>query len=71
MKASNKMKVTLWRFVQDCLPSGVQLACRQVPDSKLCYFCARPESVEHALLFCPHARDVWEMIKYTYGIHLQ
>lgn len=71
VKAPNKMKVVLWRFAHDCLPSGTQLAGRHIPTSDLCCFCARPESVEHALLFCPYARNVWEMIKNVFGISLQ
>lgn len=51
VKAPNKMKVVLWRFSQDCLPSGAQLARRQIPTTNLCCFCARLESVEQVLLF--------------------
>ena len=70
IKAPGKMKVVLWRFARDCLPSGEQLKRRQVPNSEHCCFCARSESVEHALLFCPHARDVWDIIKEEYNFSL-
>ena len=45
------MKVVLWRFAHDCLPSGAQLQRRHIPDSASCCFCGRLESVEHATLF--------------------
>jgi hypothetical protein len=30
-KAPGKMKITVWRFAHDCLPSGYQLLRRRVP----------------------------------------
>lgn len=33
IKVPKKMKVALWHFAHDCLPSGAQLQQRHVPDS--------------------------------------
>lgn len=70
IKAPNKMKVVLWRFTHDCLPSGVQLQRRHIPTSELCCFCGRSESIEHCLLFCQFAREVWEQVKLCFDINL-
>ena len=58
IKVPNKMKILVWRFVHNCLPSGEQLQRRQVPTRTDCVFCGRAEGIEHALLFCGHARLV-------------
>jgi hypothetical protein len=63
------MKIHLWRFAQDCLPSGVQLCKRQIPDIGPCIFCGRMEGIEHALLFYQFARVVWREVKQR--IHLK
>uniref|UniRef100_A0A8R7Q3G0 Reverse transcriptase zinc-binding domain-containing protein n=1 Tax=Triticum urartu TaxID=4572 RepID=A0A8R7Q3G0_TRIUA len=70
VKAPNKMKIVLWRLAHDCLPSGEQLRHRHVPTWTDCFFCGGLESVEHALLFCPHACAVWESVKETFEIKL-
>jgi hypothetical protein len=66
--APGKMKIHVWRFVHDCLPSGVQLRKRQVPETGPCIFCGRMESSAHALLTCQFARVVWREVKQR--IHL-
>jgi hypothetical protein len=53
------MKIMLWRFAHDCLPSGHQLQKRHVPAAPTYIYCNRYEIVEHALLFCPFASEVW------------
>jgi hypothetical protein len=63
IKAPGKMKIHIWRFVHDCLPSGVQLVKRHIPADGACVFCGRTESIEHSLLFCQFARTVWREIK--------
>uniref|UniRef100_A0ACD5UMQ9 Uncharacterized protein n=1 Tax=Avena sativa TaxID=4498 RepID=A0ACD5UMQ9_AVESA len=67
--APGKMKTTLWHFAYDCLPSGRQLQHRHVPASLTCIHCSE-EDVQHALLLCPFARDVWEEVKKTYQFKL-
>jgi ribonuclease HI len=68
--APGKMKTTLWRFAHDCLPSGRQLQHRHVPTSSTCIHCSAEEDVQHAMLLCPFARDVWENVKKTYQLKL-
>jgi hypothetical protein len=61
--APGKMKIHVWRFVHDSLPSGVQLWKCQVPETDPCIFCGRMESSVHALLTCQFARVVWREVK--------
>jgi hypothetical protein len=71
VKAPGKMKINLWRFAHDCLPSGHQLQKRHIPACPDCIFCGRHESIEHALLFCQYAREVWEAVRTDYPMNLQ
>jgi hypothetical protein len=71
INAPGKMKIHLWRFAHDCLPSGVQLQRRQIPTSDACIFCGKVEDIEHSMLFCQFAQEVWRGVKATYCINLQ
>jgi hypothetical protein len=64
------MKIHMWRFAQDCLPTGSQLQRRHVPVNGACIFCGIEEDVKHAFLDRQFAREVWRCLKGTYGIHL-
>jgi hypothetical protein len=70
VKAPGKMIITLWHFSHDCLPSGHQLQKRHIPACTDCIFCGRHESIEHALLFCQFAREVWEAVRTVHPINL-
>jgi hypothetical protein len=63
IQAPGKMQITLWWFAHDCLPTGVQLQHRNIPASPECIHCAAEERVDHAFLFCPFARHVWDVIR--------
>jgi hypothetical protein len=62
------MKITLWRFAHDCLPTDFQLRRGNVPASDACLFCNREERVEHALLFCPYVVEVWRAVKTAFPV---
>jgi hypothetical protein len=64
------MKITLWSFAHDCLPCGHQLQKWHVPASPTCVFCNQYKTVEHALLFCQFAHDVWQQVKTVFIVHL-
>jgi hypothetical protein len=70
IRAPGKMKITLWRFIHDCLPSGYQLVHRHVPISPSCIHCFVDESVEHAMLLCPFAHEVWDGVKSVHPVEL-
>jgi hypothetical protein len=63
--APGKMKIHLWRFAHDFLPSGTQMQHRNIPSSDACIFCGKEERIEHSLLLCPFARHVWQLVKKT------
>jgi hypothetical protein len=71
IKAPGKMKIHLWRFAHNCLPSGMQLCKRQVPETGPCIFCGRLEDIEHSLLFCQFAQFVWREVKQSVRIKLE
>ncbi|KAM3369843.1 hypothetical protein ACQJBY_017611 [Aegilops geniculata] len=64
------MKIVLWRFVHDCLPTGFQLVRRHIPADDGCFFCNRTERVEHLFLLCPFARSVWKGVKEEFSVRL-
>jgi hypothetical protein len=68
--APGKMKIHLWRFAHDCLPTGVQLFRRHIPASVDCVFCGRKEDVEHTFLSCPFAHEVWRSVKDRFRLQL-
>lgn len=43
---------------------------RHIPTSAGCIYCGREESIEHALLFCQFAREVWKEVKLKANIQL-
>jgi hypothetical protein len=65
-----KMKITLWRFAHDCLPSGQQLQRRNIPAPTECIFCGRFEEAAHTMLFCQYTREVWTELKHMFSIKL-
>ena len=70
INAPGKMKIHLWRLAHDCLPTGVQLRRRQVPAKDTCVFCEREEDVAHAHLHCQFAREVWRLVRLSFGFQL-
>jgi ribonuclease HI len=71
ISAPGKMKIHLWRFAHDCLPSGVQLCRRHIPADTGCIHCNLEETAAHAFLFCQYAKEVWREIKPLYNIQLR
>lgn len=68
IRAPPKMKVVLWRMAHDCLPTGTKLHHRSIPAADVCYYCGREETVEHAILTCKYASEVWHEIKRSFGL---
>jgi hypothetical protein len=59
INAPNNMKIDVWRFAHDCLPSGFQLTHRHILICDSCVFCGREETMQHSLLLCQHAQKLW------------
>jgi hypothetical protein len=64
------MKINMWHFAHDCLPTGSQLVRRHIPANGLCGTCGREETVDQCLLNCQFAKEVWRGIKAKFGINL-
>lgn len=58
IKAPPKMKIVLWRFAHNCLPTGQQLRSRNFPAFDLCCHCGRDATIEHTFLKCQY---VWNL----------
>ena len=67
IKAPPKMKIVLWRFAHNCLPTGQQLRLRNIPAYDLCCHCGRYESIEHAFLTCQYVAEVWRQLRRRCG----
>ena len=63
IKAPPKMKIVLWRFAHNCLPTGQKLRTRNIPAYDLYCHCGRDDTVEHASLTCQYVMEVWKELK--------
>ncbi|KAJ1295893.1 hypothetical protein BS78_01G258100 [Paspalum vaginatum] len=63
IKAPPKMKIVLWRFAHNCLPTGQQLTRRKILAYNLCCHCGREETIEHAFLSCKYVDEIWRELK--------
>jgi hypothetical protein len=70
INASGKMKIHIWRFAQDCIPTGTQMQHHHILVSDACVFCGREEDVEHALLQCQFAKEVCRQVKHMLNFNL-
>ena len=61
------MRIVLWRFAHNCLPTGQQLRLRNIPDYDLSCHCGRYESIEPAFLTCQYVAEVWRELKRRCG----
>jgi len=55
-----KIKTFLWQCLHGALPTGTQLAARQIVIDTACCKCHDPESMLHVLFTCPFASAVWQ-----------
>lgn len=54
------VKTFLWKVLNDCLPTRVNLTKRRVMENPKCPICEREEeTISHTLWSCPAATDVW------------
>ena len=57
------MKIVLWRFAHNCLPTGQKLRIRNIPAYDFYYHCGRDETVEHVFLTCQYVMEIWKELK--------
>lgn len=59
-----KVKIFVWRMLQNCLPTLENLRSRFVEVYPICSVCHNHlESAEHALFFCSFAQSCWNSVK--------
>jgi hypothetical protein len=67
IEAPPKMKIVMWRFAHNCLPTGQKLRIRNIPAYDLCCHCGRDETVEHTFLTCQYVMEIWKELKKRCG----
>ncbi|CAA7040352.1 unnamed protein product [Microthlaspi erraticum] len=60
-KTSPKLKVFLWKVVQEALPSGENLLNRGILENACCTHCGDLETTEHLFFHCKYAKEVWSL----------
>lgn len=68
VKAPPKMRIILWRFAHDCLPTGKQMEMRNIPANNSCCHCGRFESLEHTFIQCQYVTEIWKELQRRCGI---
>jgi pentatricopeptide repeat protein len=63
VKAPQEMKIVLWRFAHNCLPTGQNLKSRNIPALVTCCHCGREETIDHAFLTCPYVTEIWQELE--------
>jgi hypothetical protein len=63
LRVPSKVKIYIWRIMQETIPCRVVLANRHVPVNTQCPLCqCGAEDIKHMLFECPRARLVWERL---------
>ncbi|CAA7061632.1 unnamed protein product [Microthlaspi erraticum] len=73
-KCSPKMKVFLWKVVQEAIPLGENLLNRGLIDNACCIHCGDLETTNHLFFHCKFSSKVWKLSPYSKPInpnHLQ
>ncbi|CAA7057126.1 unnamed protein product [Microthlaspi erraticum] len=65
---SPKMKVFLWKIVQEALPTGENLLNRGLMDTPCCTHCGELETTDHLFFQCRFAKEVWTLSPFSTNI---
>ena len=63
-----KIKLFLWKIMNQALPVGSQLALRNIGAALNCKRCDNPESINHLLFHCEFSQKVWSLAPYTHSL---
>jgi hypothetical protein len=65
-----KVKVHMWRLVENVLAVGSELSHRRIKDGVVCLACGRSESLVHRFWTCPHSASAWSLLSARTGVQL-
>jgi ribonuclease HI len=57
-----KIKVHMWRLMENGLAVGTELARRRIKDGIVCLACGRTEDLVHRFWVCPHSISAWSYL---------
>ena len=63
-----KIKVHVWRLVENGLAVGSELSHRKIKYGVFCLACGRIESLVHRFWFCPHSAQAWTLLSEKTGL---
>ncbi|CAA7058564.1 unnamed protein product [Microthlaspi erraticum] len=69
-KFSPKLKVFLWKTLQETLLVGENLLNRGLMDTACCIHCGELETTEHLFFHCPYALAVWSLAPFSITLNL-
>uniref|UniRef100_A0A803NQ77 CCHC-type domain-containing protein n=1 Tax=Cannabis sativa TaxID=3483 RepID=A0A803NQ77_CANSA len=65
LRLPKKLKIFLWRFINEALPTAVNLAHRKISSSNACSLCQCSWVTSgHAIFRCKRAKAVWQQFQY-------
>ncbi|KAL3622530.1 hypothetical protein CASFOL_033941 [Castilleja foliolosa] len=69
-KLHNRLKLLLWRIVNNIIPCRAKLNCLFTINDTSCLFCnASMESVDHLFLLCPYIQQIWSLSYWHFNIN--
>uniref|UniRef100_A0A803PKZ1 Reverse transcriptase zinc-binding domain-containing protein n=1 Tax=Cannabis sativa TaxID=3483 RepID=A0A803PKZ1_CANSA len=69
LRLPKKLKIFLWRFINEALPTAVNLVHRKFSSSNACSLCQCSwKTSGHAIFRCKRAKAVWQ--QFQYKIHM-
>lgn len=66
-----KLKFFLWKVLQNALPSGDNLQRRGMLTNTNCCRCGGTETLDHIMLHCNYAREVWDLVPWSSPVDIQ
>ena len=64
----SKVKVHVWRLIENGLAVGKELKYRKIKDNVVCLVCNREESLFHRFWSCPHSIAAWKTLGEITGV---
>ncbi|XP_010431090.1 PREDICTED: uncharacterized protein LOC104715377 [Camelina sativa] len=65
IKASQKVKLLMWKIVQQAIPVGSNLTHCNISGNVNCPHCTKIESELHMFFTCPFATQVWDLAPFS------